>query len=179
MVHFTGSAAARVLRCRQLSFFLSRKAARCDVQVQIVPSAIYQKHHCLLIAFPLDAKPGHSDVSTVADKLRKDLDLKEVTRFVATAPIVKCQEWFRPGGDLHKAVKDLILSPGLRETLSRRKTGDVELKNAESLARLFDVDRPPMDFVLWTRQSNEHAKRSTRIDSSASSSGRRCHGPYA
>lgn len=159
MMHLPGGCANQALRSRQLSFFVRWPRSQCNLQVHVLKCAIYDKRQCLLIAFPTHAKPRAQDIETVAEKLRKVLGLKESSRYLATEPIAKAERWFRADGELKKKVKDLILSPALREALSKQTVGSLVPRAAVQPNALREADRPPVDFVLWTRQSNEDARR--------------------
>lgn len=159
MMHFPGGPANKALRSRQMSFFIRWPAAQCDPQVHVLEVPIYDKDNVLLVVFPYHARPKSFDIDSIASQLSCFLGLKENTRYVSTAPLLKTQPWFRADGELIKTVKDRVLSAALRKALAQRTVNTESTVSAFMAGRLAEPDRAPVDFLLWTRQSNEDHKR--------------------
>lgn len=106
-------------------------------------------------------QPHSSDIEAVAIKLRKFLGLRESSRYLATKAMPKTECWFRADGELRHTIKDRFLSAAMREALSKQNVGSITEQAMKQFVALGELDRPPVDFVLWTRQSNEEAKRAS------------------
>lgn len=162
MLHFTGRVAAEALRQRQPSYFMNWPSnLACDAQVHVLDTPLYAKRYCQLVVFHSQNQPTDHTVNRMIKDLRKQLGLGITSRVVSTIPILKSKDiWFRPDGDLNLVVKDRILASELRSALSKQRGVDDQQQDASpDLSHLYNLSRSPMTYVLWTRQSNEDARR--------------------
>lgn len=156
VMHFHGRAAAETFRRLQPSFFGQWNApASLHSQVHIIDTPVYNYRYCLLLSFSSPHRPEETTVKQATEDLALYLGLERSRTFVTT-PFFITSMCFRPDGDCDRIFKDNVLNPHIRLAIQKQVT---------AISRPFSHDkvemqlRQPMDFCLWTRQSNEDGSR--------------------